>query len=50
MLPKEHRPESNCIDCHMPMQKTGLIVFDWNGKKVTPEVRNHWIRLIRENL
>lgn len=44
MLPKGHQPESNCIDCHMPMQKTGLIVFDWNGKKVTPEVRNHWIK------
>ena len=36
---------SNCIDCHMPKQQTDLIVFEWQGKKVRPEVRNHWIRI-----
>jgi hypothetical protein len=45
MFPKDHEVASNCIACHMPKQKTALIVFDWNGKKVTPEVRSHWIRI-----
>ena len=36
---------SNCIDCHMPLQETNLIVFDLNGKKVRPRVRNHWIKV-----
>jgi hypothetical protein len=35
---------NNCIDCHMPKQQTSLIVFNWNGRKVSPEVRNHWIK------
>jgi hypothetical protein len=46
MFPKQGHPvESNCIDCHMPMQDTNLIVFDWNGRKVRPKVRNHWIKI-----
>lgn len=36
---------SNCIDCHMPLQETNLIVFDWKGKKARPQVRNHWIKI-----
>jgi len=36
---------SNCVDCHMPKQQTNLIVFDWNGRKARPEVRNHWINI-----
>jgi hypothetical protein len=35
---------SNCIDCHMPKQETNLIVFERNGEKLKPQVRNHWIR------
>jgi hypothetical protein len=35
----------NCIDCHMPKQKTDLIIFELKGKKARPEVRNHWIRI-----
>jgi len=46
MLPKVgHEVASNCVDCHMPQQETNLIVFDWNGKKARPQVRNHWIRI-----
>jgi hypothetical protein len=45
MFPKSHQPTSNCIDCHMPKQKTAMIVFDWQGKKSTPAVRNHWISI-----
>jgi hypothetical protein len=40
-----HPVSDNCIDCHMPRQETNLIVFDSNGRKMRPEVRNHWIRI-----
>jgi hypothetical protein len=46
MFPKQgHQVTSNCIECHMPKQDTNLIVFDWNSKKVRPQVRNHWIAI-----
>ena len=46
MFPKVgHQVASDCIKCHMPMQDTNLIVFDSNGKKARPQVRNHWIRV-----
>jgi hypothetical protein len=46
MFPKhDHDAASNCIDCHMPRQDTNLIVFDWKGKKVRPQVRTHWIKV-----
>ncbi len=40
-----HKLSDNCIDCHMPKQETNLIVFDFAGKKVRPQVRNHWIKV-----
>jgi Cytochrome c554 and c-prime len=40
----DHHVSDNCIDCHMPKQDTNLIVFDFAGKKVRPQVRNHWIK------
>jgi Cytochrome c554 and c-prime len=43
-----HEIASNCIDCHMPRQHTNLIVFNWNGRKVSPEVQNHWIKIYPE--
>ena len=39
------RVTSNCIDCHMPRQETNLIVFDFAGKRVKPQVRNHLIKV-----
>jgi Cytochrome c554 and c-prime len=44
----QQRVSGNCIDCHMPKQPTSLIVFNWNGRKVSPEVRNHWIKVYPE--
>jgi len=41
----DHKVSDNCIDCHMPKQETNLIVFDFAGKKVRPQVRNHWIKV-----
>jgi Cytochrome c554 and c-prime len=44
--PKIEQPiANNCVDCHMPKQKTNLIVFSLNGRQVSPEVRNHWIKV-----
>jgi hypothetical protein len=34
----------NSIDCHMPKQQTDLIVFDFKGKRVRPEIRSHLIK------
>jgi hypothetical protein len=33
----------------MPNQQTNLIVSDSNGKKVKPQVRNHWIKIYPGN-
>ncbi len=40
-----HPVVANCVDCHMPKQETDLIVFDFAGKRVRPQVRNHWIKV-----
>ncbi len=40
-----HPLVSNCINCHMPLQETNLIVFDQNGKRSKPKVRNHLIKV-----
>ncbi len=38
----------NCIDCHMPRQKTNLIISSFQGREVRPEVRSHWIKVYPE--
>lgn len=45
MFLKTHRATDDCIDCYMPPQETELIVFDQNGRKVKPKIRNHWIKI-----
>jgi hypothetical protein len=46
MFPKmSHQSGSNCIECHMPLQETNLIVFNSNGTKAKPRIRSHWIRV-----
>jgi hypothetical protein len=35
----------NCIDCHMPVQQSNAIVSDSNGKQISAQVRNHWIKV-----
>jgi hypothetical protein len=49
IFPKTHRAADDCIDCHMPSQETELIVFDQNGRKAKPKIRNHWIRIYDGN-
>jgi hypothetical protein len=41
----DHPVTKNCIGCHMPRQETNLIVFDWKGTSVRPEMTNHWIKV-----
>jgi hypothetical protein len=40
-----HPASANCIDCHMPLQETNVIVFNWKGTKLRPKVRSHWIKV-----
>jgi len=42
---KEHPLVANCIDCHMPLAETNLIVFDENGRRARPKIRSHWIKV-----
>lgn len=36
---------NNCIDCHMPVQPTNVIVSMTAGKVVRASMRNHWIKV-----
>ena len=40
-----HRIASNCIDCHMPVEPTNVIVSETAGKVVRATMRNHWIKV-----
>ena len=40
-----HQAESNCIDCHMPVQETSVIVSQTAGKEVRARMRSHWIKV-----
>jgi hypothetical protein len=40
-----HRITSNCIDCHMPVEPTKVIVSNTAGKEVRAKMRNHWIKV-----
>ena len=37
-----------CIECHMPVQPSNLIISDSNGKQTRASVRNHWIKIFPE--
>lgn len=40
--------EGNCIDCHMPVEPSKLIISDSNAKQTRATVRNHWIKVYPE--
>ena len=40
-----HKIASNCIDCHMPVEPTNVIVSETAGKVVRAKMRNHWIKV-----
>jgi hypothetical protein len=35
----------NCIDCHMPVQDSNLIISNLHEKQVKARMRNHWIKV-----
>jgi hypothetical protein len=37
--------KANCIDCHMPVEPTNVIVSETAGKEVRATMRNHWIKV-----
>jgi len=55
---KCHRPETcgefsklqekivgGCVDCHMPVQPSSLIILNSNGKQTRAMKRSHWIKI-----
>lgn len=40
-----HRIVDNCIDCHMPVEATSVIVSETAGEVVRATMRNHWIKV-----
>jgi hypothetical protein len=36
---------SGCVDCHMPVQASNLIMSNSNGKQTRAMVRTHWIKV-----
>jgi len=37
--------KANCIDCHMSLEATNVIVSETAGKEVRATMRNHWIKI-----
>jgi len=45
-LPAQTRPlTGRCVDCHMPLQASNLIISEHEGTAERPLVRTHWIRV-----
>jgi hypothetical protein len=40
-----HKIVSDCIDCHMPVEPTKLIVSKTSGESVRATMRSHWIKV-----
>ncbi len=40
-----HNIVKNCIDCHMPVQPTNVIVSETGSTVVRATMRNHWIKI-----
>jgi hypothetical protein len=38
-----------CVDCHMPVQASNLIVSNFHGKQTRAMVRSHWIKVYAES-
>ena len=37
-----------CVDCHLPNQTSNVIFSSHDGARITPKVRNHWIKIYKE--
>ncbi len=36
---------ANCVDCHMPIQRSNTLVLDTDDQRLQANVRTHWIRI-----
>jgi hypothetical protein len=45
-----HAIAGKCVDCHMPLQPSNLIVSALEGKKERAMVRSHWIKVYQDSL
>ncbi len=43
-----HAITNNCIDCHMPVEPTNVIVSETADQLVRAKMRNHWIKVYPE--
>ena len=34
-----------CVDCHMPLQTSNVIISTFEGRQERPQVRTHWIKV-----
>ncbi len=39
--------QKKCIDCHMPVQRTNVIVATTAGQRIQATMRTHWIKVYR---
>jgi len=42
------RLEGKCVDCHMPVETSNVIISSLNGKPTKAMVRSHWIKVYSE--
>ena len=48
LFPKRGRAiVGKCVDCHLPNQNSNVIFSSHDGTRITPKVRNHWIKVYR---
>ena len=38
-----------CVECHMPIQASNLVISNTNGKQTRAMVRSHWIKVYEES-
>ena len=39
--------QKRCVDCHMPLQRTNVIVATTAGQRIQATMRTHWIKVYR---
>ena len=48
LFPKRGRAiVGKCVDCHLPNQNSNVIFSSHDRVRITPKVRNHWIKVYR---
>lgn len=46
LFPRQGRSiAGKCVDCHLPNQTSNVIFSTHEGLRITPKVRNHWIKV-----